>query len=161
LVQACVLAKPDFVRPGSACARIGVRCAPCDAAPGELDMLLQLQPYPADTARRGIVLLVVIAMLTLFAAVALSFVFYADTEAANSRTGRDALIRAQPDMDPEGALAFILSKLLFGEEDNEPGVYSAVRGHDLARSMYGYNPGSIPVAWNGTGRLHSRVSMVL
>src|SRR5262245_44492836 len=100
LVQACVLANPDFVRPGFACARTGVRCATCAAAPGELDMLLQPQPSPAETARRGIVLLVVIAMLTLFAAVALSFAFYANTEAANSRTGRDALVRAQPDMDP-------------------------------------------------------------
>src|SRR5438045_761105 len=90
-------------------------------------------------ARRGIVLLIVITLLTLFAVTGLSFVFYAESEATSAKVFREANDNYRPDIDPETALAFFLGKLIYGEKDDESGVYSALRGHDLARGVYGAN----------------------
>ena len=52
-----------------------------------------LQP----TSRRpGVVLLVVMAMLALFASLALSFVFYADAEAVSAKLAAKALVKEMP-----------------------------------------------------------------
>jgi hypothetical protein len=114
--------------------------------------------------RRGVILLVVIAMLTIFAAAGVAFVYYADSEAAASKNFREASILRPPDVDPELLLSFFLQQLICDVLDDESGVYSALRGHSLRRTMWGmhYNvgtDGSITlgnntVPWNGTGRLH-------
>src|SRR5947207_15154877 len=87
--------------------------------------------------RRGIVLLVVVALLTLFAIVGLSFVLYADAAARSARYFREAQAPEQPDVDPEALLAYFLGQLLYDAPDDEGGVYSALRGHSLARNVYG------------------------
>ena len=114
--------------------------------------------------RRGVALLVVLAALSLFSALALSFVFYADAEAVASSYHRQALERSAPDADPELLLAYFLNQFLFDVKDDPSGVYSSLRGHGLMRSMWGnqyeLNPdgtiqvGNNTVAYNGTGRLH-------
>ncbi len=99
--------------------------------------------------RRGMVLLVVMAMLSLFSAVALSFVFYADAEAVASNNALKSISKDQADVDPEVLAAHFLSQLIYPTEN----IYSALRGHELARSIYGYNPATLNYTpYNGIGR---------
>src|SRR5262245_13323530 len=119
----------------------------------------------APEARRGLILLVVLFLLTLFAIAGISFVLYADAEAAASRGARDAANFPQPGMEPELAFSFFLNQLPYDCLDDESGIYSSLRGHSLARNMYGFNtvrradgtfePNVVP--FNGTGRLHYNV----
>src|SRR5277367_3045871 len=90
----------------------------------------------APTRRPGVVLLVVMAMLALFASLALSFVFYADSEADSAKNSVSAQTRDVPEVDPEVLLGYFLSKFIYPDSD----PYSAARGWSLAESMYGYNP---------------------
>src|SRR5262245_13484395 len=120
--------------------------------------MLRAQPLPAPRPRRGTVLLVVLAMLTLFAAVGVAFVYYADAQAQAARLHREAQGAGRPGVDPELLLAFFLGQLLYDVPDDEPGIYSALRGHSLARSMYGWNadaPAGNNVPYNGVGRPHT------
>jgi hypothetical protein len=114
--------------------------------------------HTAPSARRGVILLVVVLLLTLFAIVGLSFVLYAESEANASRMARDAESLSRDDVDPEVLFSYFMGQLVYGVSDTDGnGVYSALRGHDLARLMYGYNssnPGSNNVPFNGVGRLH-------
>jgi hypothetical protein len=106
----------------------------------------------------------VIAMLALFAAVALAFVEYAEAQASSARTASEALDRNEPDMDPELLLGYFLNQLLFDAADDDYGAYSALRGHGLLRNQWGADyvfnaDGSADVqnttvAFGGTGRLH-------
>ena len=70
-----------------------------------------------NTRRSGIILLVVMAMLALFATVALSFVFYAEAEATASRFAAQANVPAKADADPELLLSYFLSQLIY-DTDN-------------------------------------------
>jgi hypothetical protein len=113
--------------------------------------------------RRGVILMVVLALLTLFAIVGITFVLYADSEAAAARVAREAETAQRADMEPEQALALFLGQFLYDVEDNLTGVGSGLRGHSLARTMYGYNYTTIGVpvnvnntAFNGSGRLHTK-----
>jgi len=119
---------------------------------------MRLQPA---NQRRGIILMVVLALLTLFAIVGITFVLYSDSEAAAARIAREAESQQRADVDPEQALAFFLGQLIYDVNDNDvTGVGSGLRGHSLARTMYGYNyatlgvPGTNIVPFNGVGRLH-------
>ncbi|MCI0462448.1 MAG: hypothetical protein L0Z62_36315, partial [Gemmataceae bacterium] len=104
--------------------------------------------------RRGVILLVVISLLTLFALVGLSFVLYADAEAASARLAREAEVQSRPDLDPRLLLAFFLGQLVC-DVDDQGGVFSALRGHSLVRLMYGYNDqAGNDIPFSGTGRLH-------
>jgi hypothetical protein len=109
----------------------------------------------AHAARRGVILLVVLAFLTLFALIGLTFVLYADAEATAARIAREAEERGAPDVEPELLLAYFLGQLIYDVDDAQ-GVYSALRGHSLARLMYGYDDaGTNATPFNGTGRLHT------
>ncbi|HYT93336.1 MAG TPA: hypothetical protein VEL76_31760, partial [Gemmataceae bacterium] len=114
-------------------------------------------------ARRGMILLIVITLLTLFAVTGLSFVFYAESEARSAKAFREAADNYRPDVDPETALAFFLGKLIYGETNDTAGSASALRGHDLTGGAYGHNyavnaSGQLvlnPTApFTGTGRTH-------
>jgi hypothetical protein len=118
------------------------------------------------TRRRGVILMVVLAMLTLFAIVGLTFVLYASSAADNARISREGETQDRPDLDPELAFKLFLGQLLYDTPDDETGVYSALRGHSLARTMYGWkdaldpedtstNPPLNDKAYSGTGRLHT------
>jgi hypothetical protein len=116
----------------------------------------------ARLPRRGIILLVVLALLTLLALVGLTFVLYADAEAASARLHREAQSRQQADVEPELLLAYFLGQLVY-DVDDDVGLDSCLRGHSLARLAYGWNPDD-PVGnvtpFNGTGRLHEPVSFL-
>jgi len=117
-----------------------------------------LRRHAPAQSRRGVILLVVLSLLTLFAVVGISFVLYADAEAEASRIFREAAANPTvPDMDPEQALALVMAQLVYGVPDDASGVFSALRGHDFARLIYGLNDGNPPNnthAYNGTGPLH-------
>lgn len=115
-----------------------------------------------QTRRRGVILLVVVALLTLFAVVGLSFVLYAEAAAQAARLRREAENAVRPDVEPELLLAYFLGQLLYDAPDDGAGLTSALRGHSLARSMYGGNGGQAPalspstanvLPYNGVGRL--------
>src|SRR5438874_2478658 len=93
----------------------------------------------ASNARRGVILMVILAMLTLFALIGITFVFYADSAASAARLRREAESTSRPEMDPELAFTMFLGQLLYDANDDESGVGSGLRGHSLARSMFGYN----------------------
>src|SRR6266446_4844215 len=106
--------------------------------------------------RRGIILLVVLAFLTLFAVVGLSFVLYADAEATSSRIYRESEDFVPPDPDPRPFFAYFLGQVNYDVSDDDTGVYSALRGHSLLRSIYGMNDqGGNYSPFSGTGRLHA------
>jgi hypothetical protein len=109
---------------------------------------------PQSSHRRGVILLVVLTMLTLFSIVGLAFVLYADAEALSSRTFRETEDPPRPDAEPELLLAYFLGQLLFDCPDNPQGISSALRGHSLYRTLYGLNGTGNNVPFNGTGRLH-------
>src|SRR5262245_33586106 len=109
------------------------------------------------SARRGIVLLVVIAMLALFAALGLSFVYYAQAEADASLLSTQAQNQRIADIDPEFLMSYALGQLIHDAEDmvqygNYHGVASSLRGHSLSRTMYGYsrNGNAAPYPLNAT-----------
>src|SRR5215471_18452292 len=98
-----------------------------------------LRKSASGEARRGVILIVVLALLTLFAIVGLSFVLYSQAEAESSRLHREDKSLRQVLESPDRMFGYALSKLLYDEYDDPTGVYSAIRGHSLARSMYGFD----------------------
>jgi hypothetical protein len=112
-------------------------------------------------ARRAVILIVVLALLALFAIVGLSFVLYANAAAKASQLAREGENQNSLDVDPQLLLSYFLGQLIY-DTDDRTGIYSALRGHSLARTMYGLNydpvtnvllPNNVP--FNGTGRLHT------
>src|SRR5262245_21158814 len=91
------------------------------------------------TDRRGGILIVVLALLSLFAIVGITFVLFASASAEKQRIRRDTL---GGDFGPaitdngEKAFALFLSELIYPMDDAAGGVYSSLRGHDLVRKMY-------------------------
>ena len=106
--------------------------------------------------RKGVILLVVLSMLTLFALVGISFVLVADSQATSSRIAREAEQAFRPEIDAEAAFSLFLGQLLYDVPDDATGVLSALRGQSLARNMYGWNPAALnDKPYSGTGRLHT------
>ena len=100
--------------------------------------------------RRGVILLVVLTLLALFAVIGLSFALYAEQEATAARIAREAVdggtLKSQYRYDVEQGAHFAMGQILFdvgdGFDVNAPQMlYSGLRGHSLARAMYGYNSG--------------------
>jgi hypothetical protein len=115
---------------------------------------MRYQHPMSSMTRRGAVLLVVLSMLTLFAVVGLSFVFYANAEAIAARTHRESVDRRPPIVEPDVAFSFFLGQLLQDVPDDALGVKSAMRGHSILRNMFGGVVGN-NLAFNGTGRLRN------
>src|SRR5262245_50316570 len=130
---------------------------------------------PAAPPRKGVILLVVLSLLTLFAIIGISFVLYAGAAADSARIATGAESVSRPDVEAEVAMAYFLQQLLFDVNDDESGIGSALRGHSLSRSMFGYkgnlsgnsyvqatspafpnphNPDANDRPFVGTGRLH-------
>src|SRR6516162_9478899 len=101
--------------------------------------MLRHRPALMPQRRRGFILLVVLGMLTLFAAVGLAFVFYATASQESAHLNLEGQSLARPDVDPELLFSYFLGQLLFDVPDDETGIYSALRGHSLSRNMLGMN----------------------
>src|SRR5262245_66176206 len=107
----------------------------------------QIAEASGHEKRRGVILIVVLSLLSIFAVVGLSFVYYADAEATSSRTMREASQPTRADIDPETLLAFGLGQFNY-DTFNE---YSALRGHSLVRSSYGGDLNNPTIPFNGVG----------
>ncbi|MFO0799020.1 MAG: hypothetical protein U0804_16250 [Gemmataceae bacterium] len=94
-------------------------------------------------ARRGAILVVVLALLTIFAVVGIAFVFYSDGEMVAARYAKEGENRngqmtpTPPAFDDDAELA--LSSVIFGASptDVTAQVTNSLRGHDLLSGMYG------------------------
>ena len=112
-----------------------------------------------SSRRRGMILLVVLAMLTLFTVIGITFVYLSDSQALSARINKDAENIFNPDIDPQMALSYVMSQLIYDVNDDTTGIYSSLRGHSLARNMYGWNYNSSATwlqndaPYNGPGRL--------
>jgi hypothetical protein len=110
-----------------------------------------------NNERRGIILMVVLALLTLFAIVGVAFVLYAQAQATAARVARESETEQRADMSPDACLALFLGQFLYDVHDTT-GYGSGLRGHSLARTMYGYNSASLNInvtPFNGIERLHT------
>ncbi len=133
-------------------------------------------PNPASRrhGRRGAILLIVLTLLALFAVIGLSFVFYAESQANQSRNYRDSVQGGGSNLpkdstgayapDPQVAVNAVLGQILVPSQVNQD---SALYGHELWRLMYGGPlngvpggaPGSVP--YNGLGLVHQPVTTPL
>jgi hypothetical protein len=107
---------------------------------------MSLRLSQSQSRRPGVVLLVVITLLTLFAVVGIAFVLFAQSEATASRVWRESETLQRPDMDPEMLLAYTLSQLIYGTNNQS----SQLIYQSLAENMYGPPGNTVP--FNGTGR---------
>ena len=108
---------------------------------------IRRDPRSRRERRRGVVLLMVIAMLALFATVGLSFVYYSDRvgKLAAARYNRIAQTSDLRDIPPDRILSMALSQIIYGTDDPQ----SQFNGLDFGRNMYG-GPGG-RFAFSGTG----------
>jgi hypothetical protein len=135
--------------------------------------MARLHPSSRQPARRGVILMVVVVMLGLFAVIGIAFLLYSESKADSARIYREAF-QLQNGTPPVPASIFnsAMSQLIYDVQDDQTGAFSAMRGNSLARSMYGYcymgTPGSVTVtnptnaseplnnlAYSGPGRLHT------
>src|SRR5260370_40600857 len=105
---------------------------------------------PTDARRRAAILYVVVVLLTLFLVVGIAFVLYAESQATSARIYREATTYRDKYPTPEELLGWGLGNLIYDADDQLPnqqttafqgnnGIFSAARGHGLARTMYGWN----------------------
>lgn len=118
--------------------------------------------------RRGVILLVVLALLTTFTLVGLSFALYADGQARRASLFSQSASQTSPGGQKEKARELataawndFLGQFLYDCSDDDPrGIASALRGLSLARTMYGWNDGGLnDRPYTGTGRLGEMVTM--
>jgi hypothetical protein len=106
--------------------------------------------YLRSRARRGVVLLVVLALLTLFAAVGVAFVMFSEQEGNSAQIGLQATQYGRPD--PDLLLGYFLNQLMldYVAPKNQPNL-NALQTHSLLVNMYGPS-GNTP--FNSIGRRH-------
>ena len=93
-------------------------------------MLIRRQAHRA-APRRGVILMV-LAMLTLFSIVGVTFVLFSDATAMSARINKEGETQIRPDMDPELAMAMFLGQLIYDLRDDPTGVQSSMRGHSFS-----------------------------
>lgn len=126
-----------------------------------------MRPFSTSRGgRRGNVTVIVVAFLGLFLVLGLTFVFYAIAEADQSKVYRDAANGGQTGVsptthdgappEPESIFGKALGDIIYGPPEGLPGAFNSLRGHDLARLIYGYNPadpGGATQPFNGVGHV--------
>ncbi len=110
-------------------------------------MLIRHPHRTPARARAGAILIVVLAMLALFAVIGLSFVLYAESEATSLRNA-SAAVNALSDPDSQETSEDFLRQLTFGTNNNTSSVF----GNDLATAKFGWNgPGQNLSPYSGVG----------
>lgn len=100
---------------------------------------MRLTTTQLSDRRRGMILILVLGILTLLSIIALSFVLVADSAATSARIAREGEGGDVPDFDAELAANMFLGQFIHDLPDTDPiSVSSALRGHSLARSMFGW-----------------------
>lgn len=132
------------------------------------------------TRRRGVILMVVLALLALFAIVGLAFVLYAQNSHRAATLYRDHWplgfsgsagnpsgggggggsgtggVYTPPDINSMELFRWAMGQLIYDVDDGAGGAQSSIRGHSLARTMYGYDDGGLNLnPFNGAGRKHA------
>ncbi|MFM7539672.1 MAG: hypothetical protein ACKO9Z_08435 [Planctomycetota bacterium] len=130
--------------------------------------------------RRGVILLVVLAMLTLLTVIGVTFVLYSDNAESTARIsmeGEKTVALTQPaNWDTDELLAYGFGQLIYdaagdvNSPDDDPSQRSGLRGHSLARDMYGfyYPRTGVPTdpamdndrPFRGTGRFEAEKDIV-
>ncbi len=129
----------------------------------------------AGNERRGIILMVVLSMLTLFIILGLAFVLYSDAASTSARIYRESQTQTRAGSDPDrsasdaaSAWSMFLGQFIYDLDDNNANaatasnaVQSGLRGHSMARTMYGWNDGANALndkPYCGTGRLNETIN---
>ena len=115
------------------------------------------RPAQPVAERKGVILLVVLCMLMLFAVVGVSFVIYANAEATTSGVLKSTPSLNTIEVDPELALSLALGQIVYDVPDDGNGVWSSFRGHSFSRNAFGYNDaanGLNDTPYSGPGRLN-------
>ncbi|QDU60292.1 hypothetical protein Pan216_11310 [Planctomycetes bacterium Pan216] len=119
--------------------------------------MLMLKLIAQTRDRRGVVLLVVLGMLGLFAGIGLTFAMLARVQGQGARNFKLATqypgrTGSRFDVDDPGVLFRYAMNQLIYDTDN---IYSSIRGHSLLRDMYGsrdsVNRGAMGTGANGDG----------
>lgn len=118
--------------------------------------------------RRGAILIVVLALLALFAVIGLGFIFYADSEATVARQYKEAQTTdattgaVPPDGQALDAVKNYFRFLVYDEFDipkpsedsgNDTTLLNSMRGQSLARAMYGFYYTTPTTGWQGANCL--------
>lgn len=95
------------------------------------------------TRRRGSVLIVVLAMLVLFAVLGLSFVLYSESQLSAARSQK---ISVSIDSEPNPLLALEgwMGPFIYDKGDTGDDLMDPIRGHSLSRSKYGAGGSFVP-----------------
>ncbi len=109
--------------------------------------------------RRGTILVVVLALLAIFAVIGIAFVFYSDGEALAARYHRESetrngLMTPAPVPTFDSDAETVLGQITFGAYDNQ---LTALRGHDLMSTLYG-GQGKTTDPYTGQGIFHERMA---
>ena len=122
---------------------------------------MQATSQAGGRKRKGVILLVVLAMITLLTILGITFVMYADSSEATARINMESEKIHQVDWTGNELMQLAFGQLVFDVEDDELGQQSGMRGHSLARDMYGYRYGATTGQienndrpFRGTGRLN-------
>src|SRR5271157_3273836 len=98
-------------------------------AKGDSTMLASTRPNPGKRERRGIVLVLILGVLALMAVIGVAFATFSGQSRISARNFAQSVLAPRPD----DLMDFALQQLIADTGD----VRSAIRGHSLARDMYG------------------------
>src|SRR4051812_38286171 len=98
-------------------------------------MILRTTPARRAAARRGAILIVVLALLAIFAVIGITFVFYAGAEADAARIAKQGQNTDEGTPNPGEAVNAFLSAMIFDADDtSSAGLLNGLRGHSLSRT---------------------------
>jgi hypothetical protein len=104
--------------------------------------------------RPGTVTVIVVAFLALFAVIGLTFLIASQNYSTAARIRREHENREKADPpNPLEIFRVAMADIIYDAPNDQSGVYKAVRGHGIARNMYGQHPTLQNVnAYSGVGR---------
>ncbi|HEX3147989.1 MAG TPA: hypothetical protein VHR66_07880 [Gemmataceae bacterium] len=140
-----------------------------------------MRPYSTSKGgRRGNVTVIVVAFLSIFLVLGLTFVFYSIAEADQTKVYRDGGNGGQSGVlppthdgappEPETIFNIVMRDVIYGPPNDLGGAFDSFRGHDLSRLIYGFDidPGTPALnlpskvgdatqPFNGVGRVNPQL----